>query len=425
MACYRSEFLHILEQRGFLYQGTALEQLDERCAKESIVGYIGFDPTANSFHVGHLIPLMMGLWFQRTGHTPLFLMGGGTAKIGDPSGRDASRTLLTSSEIEENIAHLSSTFERFASFRGKNAAHLINNSSWLDGINYIAFLREVGVHFSVNRMLAFESVKQRLEREQTLSFIEFNYMLLQAYDFLELYKTHGCILQMGGSDQWGNIVSGVDLVRRIEGKEVFGVTWPLLTTSDGAKMGKTAGGAVWLCPHRLSPYDYWQFWRNTHDDDVVRFLKLVTLVPMEEIMRFSHVKGEELNEAKILLADRATELIHGKEHLSLIHQTVTALFSGNALPDSNTLSQLPHLHLPRNEIAKGEWDILKILEHLAFVPSRSQGRALVRSGAVFLDQNAIEDEKYVITENDFSPEKEWVRVSLGRKKHGVVYVKND
>ena len=327
-ASLRSEFLRTLVERGFLHQCTDLEALDAAAASGRVTGYIGFDATADSLHVGSLIQIMMLRHMQRTGHRPIVLMGGGTTRVGDPSGKDKSRQLLSSERIAANIEGIRRVFERFLDFGG-DAALMADNSHWLDSLHYIAFLREYGRHFSVNRMLGFESVKQRLDREQPLSFLEFNYMVLQAYDFLELGRRHGCRVQMGGSDQWGNIVCGVELGRRASGLELYGLTSPLLTTASGAKMGKTAAGAVWLNPDRFSPYEYWQYWRNTEDTDTGRFLRLFTELPLEEIARLETLEGAEINEAKAILATEATALCHGREAALEAEETARRTFGGS------------------------------------------------------------------------------------------------
>ncbi len=314
MTTYKSDFLNILSQRGFIHQVSEPDVLDARAAEGQLTAYIGFDCTAASLHIGSLLPIMMLYWMQQTGHRPIALMGGGTTRVGDPSGKDESRKILTEDMINENLVGIRAVFSKFLKFEadGGNAI-MANNADWLNTLNYIDFLRDVGKHFSVNRMLSFNSVKMRLERQQELSFLEFNYMVLQAYDFVELNQRYGCTLQMGGSDQWGNIVSGIDLGRRINGAQMFALTAPLITTSSGAKMGKTAAGAVWLNADMVSPYDYWQFWRNTEDGDVVRFLKLFTILPLDEIEKLAALQGAEINEAKKVLATEATALLHGRE----------------------------------------------------------------------------------------------------------------
>ena len=324
-ASIRSEFLRTLVSRGYLHQCTDLEALDAAAASGRITGYIGFDATADSLHVGSLIPIMLLRHLQRAGHRPVVLMGGGTTKVGDPSGKDKSRQLLSDERIAANIAGIRRVFERFLDFEG-DAALMVDNAEWLAALRYIPFLREYGRHFSVNRMLGFESVKQRLDREQPLSFLEFNYMVLQAYDFLELGRRYGCHLQMGGSDQWGNIVCGVELGRRAAGLDLYGLTSPLLTTASGAKMGKTADGAVWLNPDRVSPYEYWQYWRNREDADVGRFLRLFTELPLNEIARLEALDGAEINEAKAILATEATSLCHGRDEAEAAAETARRTF---------------------------------------------------------------------------------------------------
>src|SRR3990172_9886368 len=335
MSTVKSEFLHELKSRGYVHQCTDEAGLDKLARAERVTGYIGFDCTAPSLHVGNLLGIMMLRKLQQTGHRPIVLIGGGTTKVGDPSGKDEARKLLSDAEIAANIAGIQSVFHNFVSFgSGPTDALLINNADWLDTLNYIDFLRDYGRHFSVNRMLTYDSVKLRLEREQPLSFIEFNYMVLQAYDFIELYRRHACRLQLGGSDQWGNIVGGIELGRRTDGAELFGLTSPLLTTSSGAKMGKTAAGAVWLNADLVSPYDYWQYWRNTEDGDVARFLKLFTVLPLDEIARLTALQGQELNEAKKVLATEATALVHGRAAAGQAAETARKTFEGDGLAET-------------------------------------------------------------------------------------------
>ena len=313
MSAYKSDFLNVLASRGFIHQVSEPEALDALARTSTITAYIGFDCTAPSLHIGSLLPIMMLHWLQQTGHRPIALMGGGTTRVGDPSGKDESRRLLTDDIINDNLAASARSSRRFLRFGdGPTDAVMANNADWLNKLNYIDFLRDVGRHFSINRMLAFDSVKLRLERQQELSFLEFNYMILQAYDFVELYRRYGCVLQMGGSDQWGNIVNGIDLGRRLHNAQFFALTAPLITTSSGAKMGKTAAGAVWLNADLVSPYDYWQYWRNTEDADVARFLKLFTVLPLDEIERLAALEGAEINEAKKMLATEATAMLHGQ-----------------------------------------------------------------------------------------------------------------
>src|SRR5271169_4900941 len=361
MSAYKSDFLNILAERGFIHQVSEPDALDARAKAGSITGYIGFDCTADSLHVGSLLPIMMLYWMQQTGHRPIALMGGGTTRVGDPSGKDESRRLLTDEVIDENLKAIRAIFTKFLEFgdcsdadfadpraASGNDATMANNAAWLNSLNYIDFLRDVGRHFSVNRTLAFDSVKLRLDRQQELSFLEFNYMILQAYDFVELNRRHGCVLQMGGSDQWGNIVNGIDLGRRLRNTQLFALTSPLITTSSGAKMGKTAAGAVWLNADLMSPYAYWQYWRNTEDADVVRFLKLFTVLPVDEIARLAALKGEEINEAKKVLATEATALVHRRATAEEAAATARTTFEEGGLG-----TNLPTVELPRSEFAAG------------------------------------------------------------------------
>ncbi len=335
MSAYKSDFLNILAERGFIHQVSEPDALDALAKSGSVAGYIGFDCTAASLHVGSLLPIMMLYWMQQTGHRPITLMGGGTTRVGDPSGKDESRQILSEEAIEQNLTGIRAIFAKFLKFEADGgSAVMANNADWLNKLNYIDFLRDVGRHFSVNRMLAFDSVKMRLERQQELSFLEFNYMVLQAYDFVELYKRHKCVLQMGGSDQWGNIVNGIDLGRRMMNAQLFALTSPLITTSSGAKMGKTAAGAVWLNADMMSPYDYWQYWRNTEDGDVVRFLKLFTILPLDEIAQLAALKEQEINEAKKVLATEATALVHGRAAADAAAETARKTFEEGALAET-------------------------------------------------------------------------------------------
>ena len=414
---YKSDLLATLEQRGFLYQLTHPEALDEALCGGKITAYCGFDATASSLHVGNLLALMVARWMQTLGHTPILLLGGGTSKIGDPSWRNRARPLLTDEVIQSNIEGIRGNLHQLLSFEGKNAAHLVNNADWLDELKYIPFLRDIGVHFSINRMLSLENISSRLEKEEPLSFIEFNYMLMQSYDFLKLYREYGCTLQWGGSDQWGNIVSGVDLVRRHDQAQVFGFTMPLTTLKDGSKMGKTAQGAVWMNGDLFSPYAYWQFWRNVDDADVVRFLKLYTMVDISEIERFLHVDGEELNDGKILLADRATELIHGSACLEGIHRMVKGIFSADHV---NVLDRgMPHWEIPESLFVAGI-TMVDVLEKLEFVSSRSEARRKLAEGAVKLGQDTWNQEKTPLSVQDM-PEK-WAFVRCGKKHQGWIRI---
>src|SRR5688572_11409995 len=374
MSAYKSDFLQVLADRGFIHQVSEPDALDEKAKAGTITGYIGFDCTAPSLHVGSLLPIMMLYWMQQTGHRPIALMGGGTTRVGDPSGKDESRRILTDDAINQNLAGIKQIFSKFLKFgSGPKDAVMANNADWLNTINYIDFLRDVGRHFSVNRMLSFDSVKLRLERQQELSFLEFNYMILQAYDFVELNKRTGCILQMGGSDQWGNIVNGIELGRRMMNVQLFALTSPLITTSSGAKMGKTAAGAVWLDASMVSPYEYWQYWRNTEDGDVSRFLKLFTVLPLEEIARLAALKGAEVNEAKKVLATEATALIHGREAAEQAAETARQTFE-----QGTTAETLPTIELPRAELAA--LGVLTAFVKAGLVSSNGDARRQIKGG---------------------------------------------
>ena len=405
MTAYASSLLKLLDERGYIHQVTDAAALDALAAKETVTAYIGFDATAPSLHVGSLVQIMMLRRLQQAGHKPIVLMGGGTTKVGDPSGKDESRKLLTDEEIDANIAGIRRVFEHFLTFGdGPTDAVMLNNDEWLSGLEYIPFLREVGKHFTINRMLTFESVKLRLDREQPMTFLEFNYMILQAYDFLELSRRERCRLQMGGSDQWGNIVNGVDLARRVDGTEVFGVTTSLITTADGAKMGKTAQGAVWLDPALLSPYDYWQFWRNSADADVGRFLRLFTDLPLEEIARLEALPGAEINQAKIVLATEATAMLHGREAADAAAQTAKTTFAeGGAGTD-----------LPTLNIGDGI-SILAALTGLGFCASNGEAKRKIAEGAVRLDDVTVNDPGLMLVGGD-----QPLKLSLGRKRHGLL-----
>ena len=414
MSKLKSDFLHELAARGYIHQATDEAGLDLLARTERVTGYIGFDCTAPSLHVGNLLGIMMLRKLQQTGHQPIVLIGGGTTKVGDPSGKDEARKLLSDAEIAANIAGIEQVFAKFLSFgRGANDALMINNADWLDGLNYIDFLRDYGRHFSVNRMLTYDSVKLRLEREQPLSFIEFNYMVLQAYDFVELYRRHGCRLQLGGSDQWGNIVGGIELGRRTDGAELFGLTSPLLTTSSGAKMGKTAAGAVWLSADMVSPYDYWQFWRNSEDADVERFLKLFTEIPLDEIAKLAALRGAELNEAKKTLATEATALVHGRDAADRAAETARATFEQGEIAVT-----LPTIEVPRAELEKG-WGVLTASAHAGFVASTGEARRQIKSGGIKVNDVAVTDEKRKLTLADLTPEGV-IKLSLGKKRHALI-----
>ncbi len=405
----RSDLLRVLTERGYVHQCTDLEALDRAASEGVISGYIGFDATADSLHVGNLVSIMLLRRLQQTGHRPIVVMGGGTTKVGDPSGKDESRRLLSSADIAANIASIRASFGRFLSFGpGSRDAIMVDNAEWLDRLGYIDFLREYGPHFTVNRMLTFDSVKLRLEREQPLTFLEFNYMLMQAVDFLELERRHGCVLQMGGSDQWGNIVNGVDLIRRLDAKAAFGVTTPLITTSSGAKMGKTAAGAVWLNADRLAPYDYWQFWRNTEDADVGRFLKLFTDLPLDEIARLEALQGSEINEAKKVLADQATSMLHGAEAAAAARAAAEAAFE-----QGRTSQDLPTFEVPRAVLEAGV-QLAALATDAGLAPSRSEARRLALGGGLRLNDEAVSDATRAVTSADLRDGV--VKLAAGRKK---------
>jgi tyrosyl-tRNA synthetase len=420
MSAYKSDFLNVLAQRGFIHQVSEPEALDKAAAEGAITAYIGFDCTAPSLHVGSLLPIMMLYWLQQTGHRPIALMGGGTTRVGDPSGKDESRRILTDEMINQNLAGIRAIFSKFLKFEsqngeaglGENAGNAVmaNNADWLNTLNYIDFLRDVGRHFSVNRMLAFDSVKLRLDRQQELSFLEFNYMVLQAYDFVELNKRYGCILQMGGSDQWGNIVNGIDLGRRMRNAHLFALTSPLITTASGAKMGKTAAGAVWLNPDLMSPYDYWQYWRNTEDGDVGRFLKLFTTLPLKEIARLSSLQGAELNEAKKVLATEATALVHGRAAAESAAETARKTFEEGALADT-----LPTIEVARAELAKGIGVLTAFSEKTGLVASNGEARRQVKSGGLKVNDATVTDERMLLNESALKDGV--IKLSLGKKKH--------
>jgi tyrosyl-tRNA synthetase len=411
MSAYKSEFLDVLASRGFIHQVSEPEALDALAASSRITAYIGFDCTAPSLHVGSLVQIMMLYWLQRTGHRPIALMGGGTTRVGDPSGKDESRKILTDALIAENLSGIRSVFDKFLRFGdGPGDAVMANNADWLNTLNYIDFLRDVGRHFSINRMLSFDSVKLRLEREQELSFLEFNYMILQAYDFVELSRRYGCALQMGGSDQWGNIVNGIDLGRRMMNAQLFALTTPLITTASGAKMGKTAAGAVWLNPDMVSPYEYWQYWRNTEDGDVGRFLRLFTVLPLDEIARLAALRGQELNEAKKVLATEASAMVHGRPAAEQAAETARRTFEEGVLAET-----LPTVEVAAAEIAAG-LGVCTAFVKAGLVKSTSEARRSIRDGALRVNDVAVSDERAVIGEADVSAEGV-IKLSFGRKRH--------
>jgi tyrosyl-tRNA synthetase len=408
----RSSFLQVLTERGYIHQCTDLEALDAKATQGVVTGYIGFDATADSLHVGNLVSIMLLRRLQQSGHRPIVLMGGGTTKIGDPSGKDEARQLLTNEKIDSNIASLKTIFGNFLSFgSGPKDAIMVNNADWLDGLGYIPFLQNVGRHFTVNRMLTFDSVKLRLEREQPLTFLEFNYMILQGYDFVELHKRHSCALQMGGSDQWGNIVNGVELGRRLANTDLYGLTTPLITTSSGTKMGKTAAGAVWLKLERLSAYDYWQYWRNTDDADVVRFLKLFTDLPLDEIARLEKLRDAEINEAKKILAFEATKLAHGEIAANAATATARETFEGGGKG-----ADLPTL------VSAASTPIVEIVFQLKFAASKGEAKRLIEQGGVYMNDKPVTAITAVVSASD-ADAAGTIRISVGKKKHGLVTFK--
>jgi tyrosyl-tRNA synthetase len=411
MSAYKSDFLNVLASRGFIHQISEPEALDARARNSTIIGYIGFDCTAPSLHVGSLLPIMMLYWMQQTGHRPIALMGGGTTRVGDPSGKDETRRILTDEMINQNLTGIRAVFSKFLRFGdAPGDALMANNADWLNTLNYVDFLRDVGRHFSVNRMLSFDSVKLRLERQQELSFLEFNYMILQAYDFVELHQRHGCMLQMGGSDQWGNIVNGIDLGRRMLNAQLFALTSPLITTASGAKMGKTAAGAVWLNADLLSPYDYWQYWRNTDDGDVVRFLKLFTVLPLDEIGRLAALKDQDINEAKKVLATEATAMVHGRAAAATAAETARRTFEEGALAET-----LPTIDIPRAELEAG-LSVPAAFVKAGLVSSNSEARRQIKGSGIKVNDVAVDDERMAITPSLLTPEGV-IKLSLGKKRH--------
>jgi tyrosyl-tRNA synthetase len=411
MSAYKSEFLNVLASRGFIHQVSEPEALDALAHSSKITAYIGFDCTAASLHVGSLLPIMMLHWLQHTGHRPIALMGGGTTRVGDPSGKDESRKLLTDEMINDNLKGIRAIFAKFLKFEdaGGNAV-MANNADWLNSLNYIDFLRDIGRYFSINRMLAFDSVKLRLDRQQELSFLEFNYMILQAYDFVELFRRHGCVLQMGGSDQWGNIVNGIDLGRRLHNAQLFALTTPLITTSSGAKMGKTAAGAVWLNAELVSPYEYWQYWRNTEDADVARFLSLFTTLPLAEIDRLAALKDAEINEAKKILATEATALVHGRSAADEASATARTTFEEGGLGAS-----LPSVDIPRADLKAG-LSVLAAFVKAGLAASNGEARRAIANNALMINDKRVTSEKAMIGETDVTADGV-VKLSLGRKRH--------
>ncbi|WP_019223561.1 tyrosine--tRNA ligase [Bartonella rattaustraliani] len=411
MLAFKSDFLHIMRERGFIHQISDEKGLDDLFSKETVSAYIGFDPTASSLHAGSLLQIMMLYWLQKTGHRPIALMGGGTGLIGDPSFKDEARRLLTQDDIAANIAGIKKVFANYLTFGDKKTdACIVNNAEWLCNLNYLEFLRDVGKHFSVNRMLSFDSVKLRLEREHSLSFLEFNYMILQAYDFVELYNRYGLRMQMGGSDQWGNIINGIELGHRFGTAQLYALTSPLLTTSSGAKMGKSLNGAVWLNADMLSPYQFWQYWRNTEDADVTRFLKLYTILPMDEIIKLSALQDNEINEAKKILATEVTAMLHGRSLAEAAAETARKTFEEKTLGDN-----LPTVEINATDLKNGI-GLLALLVKAGLAKSNSEARRHVQGGGVRVNDRIIEDETRLIIEEDVN-ETGIIKLSFGRKKH--------
>ena len=414
MAGFKSDFMRVVHERGMVHQCSDAARLDELLSTGVRTAYIGFDCTADSLHIGHLLQIMLLRWWQKCGHKPIALMGGGTTKVGDPSGKDESRQLLTVEQIDANMASIRKSFSNYLSFgSGATDAIMVNNAEWLDTLLYIPLLRDVGRHFSVNRMLTMDSVKLRLERDQPLSFLEFNYMILQSYDFVELFKRHNCIVQMGGSDQWGNIVMGADLGRRMANAELFALTSPLLSTASGAKMGKSAAGAVWLNPERLSPYDFWQYWRNTEDDDVGRFLKLFTELPLAEVARLEKLEGQEINDAKKILATEVTRLAHGTAAAERAAETARRTFEEGAKADT-----LPTVDVARGRLAAGI-AAFELLHEAGLAESRNAARKLIKGGGARLNDASIASDTAVIKESDLDGSST-LKLSAGRKRHVLV-----
>ena len=414
MTTYKSDFINAVTERTFMHQCTDIEALDERASREIIPAYIGFDCTAPSLHVGSLLPVMLLRWLQKTGHKPIVLMGGGTTKVGDPSGKDESRQLLTIEKINENMEGIKSIFAKYLTFGdGPTDAIMVNNADWLDKLEYIDFLRSYGSHFTINRMLTFDSVKLRLEREQPLTFLEFNYMILQAYDFLELSRRNDCLMQMGGSDQWGNIVNGIELGRRVDSTQLFGLTTPLMTTSSGAKMGKTATGAIWLDQEQLSAYDFWQYWRNTEDADVGRFMRLFTELPLDEITRLEKLQDAEINEAKKILAGEVTKLCHGEDAAKLAAKTAKDTFEGAGIS-----ADLPTIELTKSDLEAGI-TAFELFRQAGLANSNGEARRLIKGNGAKLNDSVIADETQMITLADNNADGV-IKLSAGKKRHILI-----
>ena len=408
----KSDFMSVMMERGYLADCTDYQGLDDALSKGVVTTYIGYDATAKSLHVGHLLNIMMLRWLQKTGHQPITLMGGGTTKVGDPSFRADERPLLTSAQIDENIAGMGQVFAKYLAYgAGPNDALMLNNAEWLNDLNYLDFLRDIGRHFSVNRMLSFESVKSRLDREQSLSFLEFNYMILQAYDYLELNRRYNCTLQMGGSDQWGNIINGIDLTRRVLDHEIYGLTSPLLTTSDGRKMGKSTGGAIWLNGDMLSPYEFWQFWRNTTDADTGRFLKLYTELPVDECDRLGALQGSDINAAKIILANEVTALLHGAEAAAAAEATAREVFEKGGVGDD-----LPTLTITADELGDG-MSIVQIIVRAGLAATGKEAKRLIAENGAKLNDGALTDAGLIVSADMLATP---IKLSAGKKRHALV-----
>jgi tyrosyl-tRNA synthetase len=415
MAAYKSDFLNVLNERGFIHQISHPEALDDAAATSILTGYVGYDATATSIHIGNLITVTLLYWLQETGHKAISLMGGGTSMVGDPSFRDDQRSLLSMEKINTNIESIKRVYANILRYDGPNPAIMVNNADWLMELKYVDFLRDVGRFFSVNRMLSFDSVKMRLDREQSLSFLEFNYMVMQGYDFVELNKRYGCSLQMGGSDQWGNIINGVDLSHRMGGQQLFALTTPLLTTSSGAKMGKTAKGAVWLNGDLFSPYDFWQYFRNTEDADVERFLKIFTRLQLAEIAKLAALGGSEINEAKKILATEATAIVHGRETAEAAAETARQTFEG-----SGTAADLPSVDVAKNELEAGI-GVLSAFVKAGLAASNGEARRHLQGSAVRVNDELVSDDKRMLSSNDLTPGGV-IKLSLGKKKHILLRV---
>ncbi|HKJ75469.1 MAG TPA: tyrosine--tRNA ligase [Alphaproteobacteria bacterium] len=414
MSSFKSEFLRTLTERGYMQDCSDIEGLDALANSAIVTAYAGFDCTASSLHIGHLVSIMLLRTLQKSGHKPIVIIGGGTTKVGDPSGKDTSRQLLTNDQINTNIAGIKTSFAKYIKFGdGPTDAIMVNNADWLDHLEYVPFLRDYGRHFTINRMLTFDSVKLRLDREQPLTFLEFNYMIMQAYDFLELNRRHDCVLQMGGSDQWGNIINGIELIRRVEGKSAYGLTTPLITTASGAKMGKTAQGAVWLNADMRSPYDFWQFWRNTEDADVARFLKMFTDLPMDEIDRLGALQGAEINDAKKVLADEATKMCHGADAAAQAAETARKAFEEGASAEG-----LPTITVSRAELEAGR-AVVDLFVEAGLAASKGEARRLIKGGGARVNDEKVGDETAQVTANDINTDGV-VKLSSGKKKHALV-----